>query len=718
MYRISFLSDLPRLMFKYLIERDLSGSSNEEGSFMMKVTALIRRVLILIVFISSSVTAEDKGMLHPEDVKKVMTQIFDQHVQKKEITAEIIRNSFRVYIDQFDSDGVYLLESEVRSFTELNKNDTRRILRQYQRNDFSSYKRLNTVIQMAIKRARDYRQALIRSQESFITQSNINTEYNEQLNYKGFARNIAELKQRQKRQMQEFINMEVARFGGGVMKNKEVKVRQVYDSSMREHERKYLFTDANEHFLTSNESENLFYMHIIKALAKSLDAHTSFFNESEAYDMRVRLEKGFDGLGIVLNKDIFGYRIVKLVPGSPADKNSRIKSGDYLIRVNGKMIEDRPLAGVMKMLRGKKGTLVSLQFKRDGGEGEDQRVSHFTVLLKREPIVIEEGRVETSSMKFGDGIIGTVKLHSFYQGSNGISSEQDVRKAIKQLESAGRLRGLVLDLRENSGGFLTQAVKVAGLFITNGVIVVSQYSSGEKRYYRDMDGKVSYEGPLIVLTSRATASAAEIVAQALQDYGVALVVGDEQTYGKGTIQSQTVTDDNRGGSYFKVTVGKYYTVSGKTPQVEGVKADLVVPSPYSLEQIGEEYLEYPLNKDTIPDSYDDTLSDIDPGLRPWYLRYYMPTLQQRSQMWRGFLPLLKHNSQNRLSHSNNYDEYLEKARFDDDHEYSGDEIADLYGDQDPQLREAVNIVKDMIILESKAQSNQRIGVTDIYLLSD
>ncbi|MEM1282814.1 MAG: S41 family peptidase [Chlamydiota bacterium] len=685
---------------------------------MMKISTLFQRVLILIVFISSSGYSGENGSLHPEDVKKVMTQIFNQHMQKKEITAEIINNSFKIYIDQFDPDRVYLLDNEVRSFTDLNKNEVRRILRQYQRNDFSAYQRLNNVIQMAIKRARDYRQALFRSQETYINQTNIDESFQKNTYSQGFARNAAELKYRQKRQLQDFINMEVARFGGGVMKSKEAKIRKAYDSSMREHERKYLFTDSSERLLTANERENLFYMHIIKALAKSLDAHTSFFNESEAYDMRVRLEKGFDGLGIVLNKDIFGYRIVKLIPGSPAEKNKSIVNGDYLVRVNGKMIEDRPLGEVMKMLRGKKGTLVSLQFKREKGKGEEQRISNFTVLLKREPIVIDEGRVELSSMKFGDGLIGTIKLHSFYQGTNGISSEQDVRKAIKQLEKVGNLRGLVLDLRENSGGFLTQAVKVAGLFITNGVIVVSQYSSGEKRYYRDMDGKVSYQGPLIVLTSRATASAAEIVAQALQDYGVALVVGDEQTYGKGTIQSQTVTDDNRGGSYFKVTVGKYYTVSGKTPQVEGVKADVVVPSPYSLEQVGEEYLEYPLTQDTIPDSYEDTLSDIDPGLRPWYLRYYMPTLQQKNQMWRGFLPLLKHNSQNRLSNSLRYDEYLEKARFDDEHEYSGDQIADLYGDQDPQLHEAVNIVKDMIILESKAKGNQRIGVTDIYLLSD
>src|SRR5690606_836656 len=163
-------------------------------------------------------------------------------------------------------------------------------------------------------------------------------------------------------------------------------------------------------------------------------------------------------------------------------------------------------------------------------------------------------------------IIGKITLNSFYQGDNGVNSENDVRDAIKKLDKMGNLRGLILDLRENSGGFLTQAVKVAGLFITNGVIVVSKYFNGEEHFYRDMDGKVSYTGPLVILTSKATASAAEIVAQALQDYGTALIVGDEHTYGKGTIQSQTVTE-NQGAAFFKVTVGKYYTVSGKTPQI-------------------------------------------------------------------------------------------------------------------------------------------------------
>lgn len=676
------------------------------------INTLLRLLLIFVISTVPLYSQEEKTHLRSEDVKIVMSQIFDQHVHKKTITTDILKNSFRIYIDQFDPDRIYLLESEVRSFTDLSKSQMKRVFREYERDNFAAYEKLNRVIQLAIKRAQDYRKELLRHPKSITIGEEKPFDYSPH-----FVRTIAELKERQKRKISDYLSHEVARFGSAVLKNKETELFKAYDKKMRESEGQYLFTNTNGRALSQNEKENLFVMHIIKALAKSLDAHTSFFTDNEAYDMRVRLEKGFDGIGIVLAKDLFGYRVIKLINNSPASLHENIEVNDYLVRINGKMIDDYSLSDVMKMLRGKKGTIISLQLKRESKEGEGLRVRHFNVLLKREPIVINEGRVEVTSTQFGDGVIGTITLHSFYQGNNGISSENDVREAIEKLQKQGNLKGLVLDLRENSGGFLTQAVKVAGLFITNGVIVVSKYSSGEQRFYRDMDGKISYDGPLIVLTSRATASAAEIVAQALQDYGVALVVGDEQTYGKGTIQSQTVTSDNNEGSFFKVTVGKYYTVSGKTPQVEGVKADVIVPSPYSLEQIGEEYLEYPLDQDRIPDSYVDSLSDIDPGLRPWYLRYYMPTLQQKNQEWRAHLPILQHNSQSRLSNNPKYYEYLERQRFDDDNDYT-EELADAFSERDPQLVEAVNIVKDMIIIETKERQSHQIGATDVSLIPE
>ena len=383
---------------------------------------------------------------------------------------------------------------------------------------------------------------------------------------------------------------------------------------------------------------------------------------------------------------------------------------DQVLEINGISVKDIPFEKLMDQVRDAKDNNVTLILSR-----KDQNADKtFTVSLKRAPIVINEDRVDVSSEHFGNGLIGKITLHSFYQNDQGITSESDVREAIHRLDKQGNLRGLILDLRENSGGFLSQAVKVAGLFITNGVIVISKYSNGEEKVYRDVEGHSIYNGPLIILTSKATASAAEIVAQALQDYGVALVVGDERTYGKGTIQSQTITDNHSGsGTYFKVTIGKYYTVSGKTPQIRGVKADIVVPGPFSQAHIGEEFLEYALKKDdAIPSAYSDTLADIDPVLKPWYLKYYMPTLQHKQLIWKEVLPILRKNSDWRLEHNKNYQFFLKRLNGDEANkaaeEAEDEEINQPknFGADDLQMVEAVSIIKDMIYLQSKMRHQE------------
>lgn len=667
------------------------------------------RFYIFVIFALNSVTgfAVEQNTLHSGDVKKVMEQMLSQHVRDKEVTAEILRTSFKVYVDQFDPERIYLLESEVLPFYTTSDAEMKRILRQYKRDDFSAYEQLNDVIVKAINRAQEYRQVLMNKPDNYkeaLKKISMDENGSDQ---RRFSTGLSELQERQKREMFGFIQTQIDRYGEGVIGSKQKAIFELYDKNMKAVESQYLSTA-----LPAAQWENLLTMHIIKALAKSLDAHSSFYTPNEAYDMRVRLEKGFDGIGLVLRKDGEGYKVIQFIENSPASKSDLVKLNDTLLKIDGVSINALSLDEVMKMLRGQSGSQVSLLLARG------DKNSQINVVMKRAPIVINEGRVDTSYAVFGDGIIGTIKLHSFYQGKNGISSEKDVEAAIADLSKKGKLKGLILDLRDNSGGFLTQAVKVAGLFITNGVIVVSKYSNGEERFYRDMDGKVSYTGPMLVLTSRATASAAEIVAQALQDYGVALVVGDEQTYGKGTIQSQTVTGEGSATSYFKVTVGKYYTVSGKTPQIQGVKADIVVPSPYSLEQIGEEYVDFPVTGDVIASSFDDRLNDIDPGLRPWYLRYYTPTLQKPANTWINHLSSLKKNSQHRLSHNAKYREYLEGGRFDGEHDYGNASGPIVFKGDDPQHHEALNIVKDMIIYDEESQNNRRLGITNASEISE
>ncbi len=657
-------------------------------------------IAVFLLMVPVAAYSDQDELLTKKDIYKVMDDMLAQHVEKKQMTGEILKNSFHLYIDQFDSDRMYLLESEVDRFQNLRQSQINSILRDYQEEKLYKYEEIDLMIQNAIVRARQYRKDILKNPDLLFQNSSKDPDDLDLLDEDQrppFAKTVVELKNRIKNEMIQFISRERQRYGDeAVMGNSERTVNS-YLETVKHRENQYLYADSHGKQLSPLERENLFAMHVLKSLARSLDAHTTFLNANEAYDMKIRLEKGFQGIGVVLKQKPEGVVITRMIKDGPAKKSGLVQAGDRIVMINGHDVEDSTLEQLVNKLRDQSEKTVNLVLKRKGSSGEEQTIK---VALARELIAVDEGRVDAEYEPFENGIIGKVTLHSFYQGKNGITSEKDMRAAIKDLQKHGRLNGLILDLRENSGGFLNQAVKVAGLFITNGVVVISKYSNGEERYYRDMDGKISFDGPLIVLTSRATASAAEIVAQALQDYGVAVVVGDEQTYGKGTIQTQTVTDGSS-ASHFKVTVGKYYTVSGKTPQVRGVKADIVVPSYYSKELIGEEFLEHPLSSDRIPNAFNDQLSDVDAGLKPWYLRYYMPSLQKKETEWSHLIAGLKRNSKRRLINNPQYQKFLA-----DDWDWNPflDSDKDMPETYDFQMQEAVSILKDMIKLEKSAHN--------------
>lgn len=635
------------------------------------------------------------------DVHKIMEEIFQKHVDKKAMSNDILKHALKNYIEQFDPYGVYLLEGEVSPYMNIGTSELNEVAKEYERGDYRIFISLNDLIQKSIKRAQGIRATIEKNPQVLLQNPNASS----LADFKGYPKTEVELKDRIRNQLAAVIEVEQKKSGSKKYPDAEAKWLVSLEKQIRQNEDLYTYEEANGSQMSKEEVDNLLTLHILKALAKSLDAHTDVFDPKEAYDMRVRLEKGFDGVGIVFNNKQGKVVVVSLIDHGPAARQGKIKSGDILVAIDGQDLSKESFDKAMELLKEAKGNPLKMTFERGK--------SLYDVSLNKETIVLNQDRVEVSQEQFGDGIIGRIALHSFYQNDKGINSETDVRNAIEELNSEGKLKGLILDLRDNSGGFLSQAVKVAGLFITNGVIVISKYSDGNEKVYRDMDGKVSYKGPLVVLTSRATASAAEIVAQAIQDYGVGVIVGDERTYGKGTIQSQTVTD-KKGGSFFKVTVGEYYTVSGNTPQLQGVKADIVVPGPYSKLNFGEENLEYTVKgKDQIAPAFADQLKDIDPNLRSWYLKYYMPTLQHRTNVWKSQLPQLRKNSSYRLTQNKNYQLFLKRL---DGQEAVPEETDPLdeekptrskgFGSGDLQLAEAYNIVKDMSFLDNQAKEKE------------
>ena len=345
----------------------------------------------------------------------------------------------------------------------------------------------------------------------------------------------------------------------------------------------------------------------INIYARALDPHSSFFSADALETFRIQMSLSLEGIGATLSwKD--GFTVVEsLVPGGAADKSGKVKPKDKIVAVRqagSKKVEnviEQELSEVVKKIRGKKGTKVYLTILRKI-EGETKRLE---IELTREKINLEDeaAKITYHKRKAEDRekFIGLIKLPSFYSDGkrNGRSAAKDVKKLLLEAKSK-KVEGIVLDLSHNGGGSLDDAVKIAGLFFKTGNVVKQSFPDMSRPAVAlaDIDSDVVYNGPLVILTSRASASASEIVSGALKDYGRALVVGADHTFGKGTIQ--TVKDLSKGLGALKVTVGMFFTSGGYSTQHRGVKSDIVFPSVLAQEDIGEKSYDYSLPPQKLP----------------------------------------------------------------------------------------------------------------------
>ncbi|HSX10664.1 MAG TPA: S41 family peptidase [Chlamydiales bacterium] len=655
-----------------------------------------KTILVLLCFLWVGQALSAPPLLKMGDIPKVMERFFALHIENKELSPTLIRRAMKLYVEQFDGEKAYLLEDEVKPFLQMSDKRAKEIMGRLQNHNYSDFIALNGLMQDAVVRSQALRVLVAKE----LINGSMSFEVPNSLPNSQFAKTEAELAGRQKARMVRFFAFQKTRTNLDTPDRKS-KAYVLFEKKVRRSENNYLFLTADDAPMEASRIENLLTMRILKCLAKSLDTHTSFFSPEEAYEMRMSLEKQFEGIGVVLSESIDGVMIAELIKGSPAEQSGQIQINDVLVEIDGIPTANASFEEVLEMLKRKDKGEIILGFKRAEAKNEN----FFRVPLLKRPIVMNEERIQTSYEKMGNGIIGKITLGSFYESNDGVSSEKDVKEAIRSFREKGNLIGLVLDLRENSGGFLSQAVKVAGLFVSNGVIVISKYGKGEVHFLRNIVSKSYYNGPLVILTSKMSASASEIVAQALQDYGVGLVVGDQRTFGKGSIQYQTVTDANA-EIFFKVTVGRYYTVSGKSTQIDGVIADIVVPTVYAPYKIGEKYLEYPLPPDQVAAAYVDPLTDLDEKTQRLFQARYLPYTQRVVSFWKKMLPDLRKNSAYRMAHDPDFRAFLEKqqatyARIDSLPVNTIDEQAQI-GKEDLQMNEAVNIVKDMIIMEAES----------------
>lgn len=357
----------------------------------------------------------------------------------------------------------------------------------------------------------------------------------------------------------------------------------------------------------------------LSALAHVYDPHSDFMGRSTYENFNISMRLSLCGIGAVLTSEDGYCKVRQLMPG-PALKSGKIKVNDRIVAVaqgtNDPVdVVDWKLNKIVELIRGPKGTEVRLTIiPADAPDPSVRKV----VSLIRDEITLEdqEAKAKILDIPIGNGLtnrIGIIDLPSFYadlgnKSANHKSTTTDVLKLIKKLK-AENVNGIILDLRKNGGGSLEEAINLTGLFIKEGPVVQVKDSDGTISVDSDNNPEVAYDGPLIVLTSRFSASASEILAAALQDYKRAIVVGDVSTHGKGTVQSlielnRFLRTTNNVGA-LKLTIRKFYRINGETTQLKGVIPDIVLPSVNNFAEIGEAYLPNPLPWDTVlPAKYD------------------------------------------------------------------------------------------------------------------
>lgn len=331
------------------------------------------------------------------------------------------------------------------------------------------------------------------------------------------------------------------------------------------------------------------------AFASALDPHSSFFSKDRLEEFRIEMSLSLEGIGASLSSQD-GYTVVEeIIPGGAADRAKVLAQKDKIIAVaqDGQKpvsVIDMELRDVVKLIRGKKGTKVSLTILR-----QSKSVERLEVSIVRDKIQMkeQEAKLQVQNRKVGkqNFKVGIIDLPAFYGEQGKKSSFEDVKKLLASAKQQ-KVDGLVLNLSHNGGGLLDDAVKMSGLFIKKGGIVATQNTRKKVEVLADEDEGIDFSGPLVVLTSRASASASEILAGALKDYKRAVIVGGDHTFGKGSVQAVIPLPQDLGA--IKVTTGMFFLPGGASTQHEGVAGEVPLPSVLSTDDMGEKALDYSL----------------------------------------------------------------------------------------------------------------------------
>lgn len=388
----------------------------------------------------------------------------------------------------------------------------------------------------------------------------------------------------------------------------------------------------------------------INSFSTALDPHSNYLTQEEDEDFQIAMELKLEGIGVRLSSEDGFVVVESIIPGGAADKlpeNSKLKPKDKIVAVVKNPKEDREpidvidmdLRNVVKLIRGPKGTEVILTIIRETMNGnKNQRIN---IPIIREEIRLQDSDAESDILQTQTNTsnkIGYIKLPSFYQDPDTKkSSAGDIRELLQKMKSE-KVQGIILDLRGNPGGLLNEAIEIAGLFIESGPVVQIKEGGRRAHILYDEDESILYDGPLVVLINKFSASASEILAGAIKDYRRGLVIGPGNSFGKGTVQSYNKLPFGKGA--IKITTHIFYQPGGTSNQLHGIIPDITVPDMTTIWDIGEDKTKYPLKWKKIESAEFAAYPFVSPSI----------------------ISQLKSKSQARIGKSSKFKELIEKIK--------------------------------------------------------
>ncbi len=558
------------------------------------------KILFIFLFIIQGILAEELSIDWQKKINQILSGTLDRyHYIDQDINDNYSKRVFDLFLNRIDPNKSFLTENQIIELTAYEykiDNDIRN-------NTFYFYDLCILRLKEQIEFSNSIYNTILKHDINLNASNNIEVD----IEKRTYAKNNAELTKRWKTNLQYQVAQNyISLYKEKYPSKNELIIEKEIEIDARLKTKK----DMDRRFKRLIEKKDKdYFTAYLDSMTRAFGPHTSYLPPEEKEDFDINMSGKLEGIGAILREDDGFIKVVRIIPGSASWRQGELKAEDIIIKVSQENKEsvsiiETPVRDAVKLIRGPKGSTVNLTVKKPDGMIK-------VIPIQRDVVIIKSAYAKSGTFKVNNHHFGYINLPSFYRDFDNNKSRNaagDIKKALLSFNKRDT-DGLILDLRNNGGGSLKDAVDISGFFIPTGPVVQVSDSYNKKDVYRDKDARTLYRKPLIILVNSFSASASEIVSAALQDYGRAIILGNTQTFGKGTVQKVVDLDKmifkkNDPLGYIKITIQEYFRINGASTQFNGVIPDIIYPSRYDYMDVGEKELKFAFKgSSTTPSDY-------------------------------------------------------------------------------------------------------------------